>query len=1003
MSSKKQKSYFFYLTSSDLQHYSKNIWNPFSNDTADNFLDTFKDRLIFENASLIKGVVYIDSTFTFHLPPKVIPLQLFPQLKYELKVKTNDDGSLAEETVQDKSCITLVDGGSELYQRITIKFQHLHDQLGPIIAQIPFVPDGDNIVSAIKRYIGDQTWETQFFYLSSVLNLPFESVILRYSDDSNNTIIFPFTKIVDILELFFNSDGTCYNPHGEFKYDISYTPGPTPTVFSTLHLDDPSNKMKEFSASLLQRISSVPPSKYISSILEELRLFFDRNELPLDVYVIESLKDAIYRTLPYPFINYLSRFLLIDKRTNYQWHQIDRQIITDYTPVNDDITDKNSLIEFLIAICLGKWSRLPCDIVDRFHNALNAFRQQTNPQNKMFFGYIVYSHFVNLQGQSYTIILTRSFIHLFNFTPKKTDSHEVLPETYNFICGNKTPLLYGAPIQCVKFTQVEPGKSIGILSTPQGYFTIDFGPVEALYDFWLMLEICQNETNQPIIQPQIPDLHISITFPNIEPIGKHINADIEAGQDKWSISYPFFKFAHFIDDIYNRLIKFQILMPLYTPMKLKNWMFNDQSFECMKNKYLLSTIGEYLSIDNKFENFEELQSQIMYSMCIELATNPIKFDQFRFFILLGITDFNKAITNNSLTLFNWQLKNFGSLITSYKIEGTPFLHFSAMFIDNLEILQSIINRYDINETDDDKRTALFYSIRSPTFNSTQMLFEKGIDPYFPDNNLETPFCEAVDHKLTEKTIFLIRNFKNSHMQSLVYCLETKNFELFNKLLKYCPSYSLNSKSINGSYLIHVLIKKKAIEQLYLLSQRCPEFDPNLYSDKYPHAVHFYFDISSKTKDFNLELFNALLSLPNLDLNIRNDKNETPLCRCLQYNNVNIFQRLVSDPRCDLDLQNENNQSCLYLAVEMRNVEFITILLKAGVLVNAPNNDEEKNTPLFLAVKKNDLTIIELLVNYSANPNKWYNADGNLPQHIGSPEVLQRMKEKGFQQVYEQRS
>ena len=57
----------------------------------------------------------------------------------------------------------------------------------------------------------------------------------------------------------------------------------------------------------------------------------------------------------------------------------------------------------------------------------------------------------------------------------------------------------------------------------------------------------------------------------------------------------------------------------------------------------------------------------------------------------------------------------------------------------------------------------------------------------------------------------------------------------------------------------------------------------------------------------------------------------------------------------------------------------------------------------LAVKNNDISTIELLINYGANPNKWYNTEGLLPQHVGTSDVLQRLKEKGFNDVYQPRS
>lgn len=77
----------------------------------------------------------------------------------------------------------------------------------------------------------------------------------------------------------------------------------------------------------------------------------------------------------------------------------------------------------------------------------------------------------------------------------------------------------------------------------------------------------------------------------------------------------------------------------------------------------------------------------------------------------------------------------------------------------------------------------------------------------------------------------------------------------------------------------------------------------------------------------------------------------------------------------LDTLNKERVSALHLAVKLGNIEIATILLEAGADVNVVGANKE--TPIFEAVKNNDVEMIELLTRYGANL-KLRNKEGMTP-------------------------
>lgn len=1036
---KKPSPFFFYI-SDNYNQYSKIRWGDYEGMKSKNIFELLKKKPKFHSNTSLCSIIYKTPTFTLPLPDDLVPLDVFPELRYKLEIKpkvfdeapveekppqpvppdnqTNGDGSTQEnpaenpnitqeknektvdETIElnKKYILKLVDDKSEFNQSVTIKFRHISDLYDPVTVRIPSSAksQSSDLYQYILEQIGEQTWEKQLGFMASSLNVNPVSLILLYKEDGVDYHLFHFTKIKEIIPRLFNNG--VFKPHGEFVYDINLIQNPIKMPGSSEQ-----EIFEEFGANLFEQLKTRKPSGFIDIILDNVRKFYYANEVLLNKEMLDSLKLSISKVAAFRIVEYLSIYFNFDKTVQYDWSEL--QGIPGENRLKPSKMKQEPDPELLYVLCLAKWSTFPNDVVDRFCLAQKTFNRKGFKNTDVYFGNVIYFHSVSFQTVNYPIFLSRGFVSLLNFSVKEK-VHEIFTESYKIPIniGLTNLLVFGAPIQCVKFMQFEPGKSTGILFTPRGSFLLDFSTVEALTDFWILLSIAQNELKMPYIKPTLPDVKIEFTFPTTFN-GEYANANVEVANEKWSISISIQKLFKKISKIYSRNKVYKVMVTHDSPLVDLKYPKDDNIINYLNLNYSRNKLTEYFS-DTSLDNYEKLLRFYLYSTCVELSCTENRNHQIKFLKIFGISDFSRAIVTKSLPLLQYQLKNFGTISTGgIDVKKTPLLNFAALFSDDLKFLQVIIDSLGINAKDRDEKSSLFYSIRNSQ-QATQMLVENGVNIGISDKQSITPIIESMNIGAPEQSI-LLSSYKTNNtvvnmslQNELLYTLKNKSFDYFEKILPYCPITMLNSPTCDGEYLTHILIREKFIDQLYLISSNCPEFNPNRFTDKFPHPLHYFFDISSPN---DLELFSALLSIPKLDLNIRNSKGETPLSRAIKIQSVSLLEKLVADPRCDLEIQDENKHTYLYSAVELRNKDMILALLKAGTLVNAPNGDEERNTPLFIAVKNDDITNVELLINYGANHNKWYNNEGYLPQHVGNPEIIQRLRDKSFTTVYPKRT
>ena len=116
---------------------------------------------------------------------------------------------------------------------------------------------------------------------------------------------------------------------------------------------------------------------------------------------------------------------------------------------------------------------------------------------------------------------------------------------------------------------------------------------------------------------------------------------------------------------------------------------------------------------------------------------------------------------------------------------------------------------------------------------------------------------------------------------------------------------------------------------------------------------------------------ALLIAPaviarGLDVNLPDNKGNTPLIRLVNANNLPMLEALLGQPRVQIDARNENGATALTIACHKGFTDAARLLLSNGANPNLADNGKY---PLDFALEKGH-DIVRLLIENGANPNNY---------------------------------
>lgn len=201
-----------------------------------------------------------------------------------------------------------------------------------------------------------------------------------------------------------------------------------------------------------------------------------------------------------------------------------------------------------------------------------------------------------------------------------------------------------------------------------------------------------------------------------------------------------------------------------------------------------------------------------------------------------------------------------------------------------------------------------------------------------------------------RVVFVNNQFDN-------YFLLTKNFEPSRK------AWFLNNLAISFLPMLSYLILNNHIKMFDLLLS-VNGIDLNVTDAK--GNTPLIIAIQAK----NMAAVQKLIER-GADLNVLNGEEKTPLMVAVENENEPAVRLLVNNPATDLSAEDLTEDTPLHKAVDLGNKNILNLLLQAGLPMRLDINAHGRNgdTPLIRAVKKEDMYFIDTLLRSGADINE----------------------------------
>lgn len=978
------KSYCFYINRDGTKSSSKKPITLYDNCNTRECIDKFSKLPAFQigisnsEVSRYEGISFKDQYFSIYCPPSIYPTRVFPQLKICLD-GSNDFGS-------DRSpSLTLVPPDSLLIDCFYIYFHHCQKHLPPLSVrfQTTSTPEDQSIETIIEKACSGLTWQFQYETLAQSLNMPASSLILHYICEGQDHILFPFSPIFNVLQLLFTDEGNTFDPKGFFEYEFNVTfPDAPPDVLRLLD----------------QTYKDIDPCSIFtvfSAIINHIIQCSFQEEASTDSSILTEFQSYLPFLFEYPAGCFAS--ILFDNFFIGQPYDLLSKAFSDNISIGVTTTPSD-VANFLIGTYILEHPTMPQRLFDTTRAIWTAFRQNLGEQHPDMFGLILYSSYVNANTSIVsTLILTRGFIVMLNFVPEDTHSHETIPPIYHFKSSLESVVQISIPVSEATFIPLSKADCLGIIITPVTQFFVTFPSDDAMLDFWILLTITQSTQQFPIqlnlnsfLEQQkfsaIIQLHTSLDL---------VHASVTVLDESWSVDMSLSEADSHIKKL-ARDCGLAFIPELQDNETSKTYDLSDISdISTTRNVFGvnvdLTTLVEQVRLS--LPPPEQSRQERIKNMFIDMCLSPCGKVSFQALKIFKISDFVTAFERNSMPLFRLQLKSFEHFLPTYLSSNAPLLQYESLFSNNLKMFHELLKHINPESRDVNGRSALFYAMQNPQPELLQYLIQKGANPNTGDEFFQTPLNLAIDDGYSERVDYLVRNGAQPNLTiaagqktALHEALEAGDLGTFSHLLEFCGE-EVNAPNYDGMCLTHICIQEHEIEALQMLAH-VPQFDPNRFTCFFPHPIHFFFSEMSLDED-SLEVLGALLAIPGLLLNERDEDGSTPLCTAITLGYLPFIQSLVQDPRCDVEMLSAKGETPLFLAVKTKSKSIVAALIQGGALVNSPNTDCK--TPLYEAVESGEFEIAKVLLNAGAGLRLW-SYQGKFPMDIASGQMLTLLEE-----------
>ncbi len=276
---------------------------------------------------------------------------------------------------------------------------------------------------------------------------------------------------------------------------------------------------------------------------------------------------------------------------------------------------------------------------------------------------------------------------------------------------------------------------------------------------------------------------------------------------------------------------------------------------------------------------------------------------------------------------------------------------------------------DVTLQDSEGRTALHEACQAGHLTIVVQLEYACADPDIADNNGNTPLMAAAVHRITDVVQYLVTKSKKSMPLYMFACTAIQQDVHYLKL----HGVNFDKQDLDGMTPLHhaIAAKNSTVATMLIQIRVCL----NLKNRDGNTALH----VAAETG------MNDIVELlcKGGALNVPNENGEAPVCLAVSNGNKETLIALVKNGAA-ADTKMKDGKTCIFVAIEKNNVEIVDILLKYGCNVNYACSGTMQR-PLHLAAKLGYQNIVKTLLDHRASVNLADFLTQKTPLHFAAEE------------------